>query len=138
MPFRYLLKNDDLYIPNSIVSKDIFLKQNDLITPAVTSLENIGKIAVINKDLPNVIIGGFVYIMRPYLNNYYFSMMIMYFMSSPMFLNKMISIAKKSGQAFYNMNKEKLKNLILPIPQANEIKLLVIKINHLFELIDSN
>ena len=51
LPFQYLLKNDDLYIPNDLVSNDIILKANDLITPAVTSLENIGKVAVIEKTM---------------------------------------------------------------------------------------
>ena len=60
----------------------------------------------------------------------------MYFMSSQSFLNEMISITKKSGQAFYNMNKEKFKDLNFPIPRQNEIKKIVKKIDVLFKYID--
>ena len=137
-PFYYSLKGDDLYIPKALITKDIFLKRNDLITPAVTSLENIGKIAVIDRDLPDVVVGGFVYTLRPFISDYYLSMILMYFMSSPVFLSEMISITKKSGQAFYNMNKEKLKGLVIQIPQAEEMKKIVIKINSLFETINLN
>ena len=135
LPFQYLLKNDDLYIPNDLVSNDIILKANDLITPAVTSLENIGKVAVIEKNYDNVTAGGFVYIFRPNFNSNLISNLIMDFMSSSAFQEMMKSITKKSGQAFYNMNKERLKDLYFPLPPLEEQQRIVDKINSFEPLI---
>ena len=135
LPFQYLLKNDDLYIPNDLVSNDIILKANDLITPAVTSLENIGKVAVIEKNYDSVTAGGFVYIFRPNFNCNLISNLIMDFMSSSAFQEMMKSITKKSGQAFYNMNKERLKDLYFPLPPLEEQQRIVDKINSFEPLI---
>ncbi len=135
LPFQYLLKNDDLYIPNDLVNNDIILKANDLITPAVTSLESIGKVAVIEKNYDNVTAGGFVYIFRPNFNSNLISNLIMDFMSSSAFQEMMKSITKKSGQAFYNMNKERLKDLYFPLPPPAEQQRIVDKINSFESLI---
>ena len=129
LPFQYLLKGDDLYIPQELVSDDIILKKNDLITPAVTSLENIGKIAVINSELNGVTAGGFVYIFRPYLNGIVISNLIADYVSSSAYQSMMKDITKKSGQAFYNMNKEKLLQLYFPIAPFAEMKRIVKKVN---------
>jgi len=119
-PFELKLKADDLFIPRDIVKNDILLAKNDLVTPAVTSLENIGKIGIIKENLHNITAGGFVYIFRLYIDNEILSNLNMFFISSPTFVQLMKSITKKSGQAFYNMNKERLLNLLLPIPPIEE------------------
>ena len=135
LPFQYSLKSDDLYIPQELVSDDIILRRNDLITPAVTSLENIGKIAVINTELSNTTAGGFVYIFRPYFNNVIMSDLIADFVSSSAYLSMMKDITKKSGQAFYNMNKEKLLQLYFPIAPFAEMKRIVDKLNKCVPLV---
>lgn len=127
-PFELKFKPDDLFIPNELVKIDILLLKNDLVTPAVTSLENIGKIGVVKEDFYNVTAGGFVYIFRPFLNNSILSNLNMYFISSPIFVQLMQSITKKSGQAFYNMNKERLLNLMIPVPSLAEQQRIVEKI----------
>ena len=136
LPFRYLLKQDDLYIPSKLVSENILLKKNDLITPAVTSLENIGKIAVIDKDLNSVTTGGFVYIFRPYINNTTLSLVISDFISSSLYQSLMKKITKKSGQAFYNMNKEKLLQLYYPLAPLTEQVRIVDKIGFIEPLLE--
>ncbi len=135
LPFQYSLKSDDLYIPQELASDDIILRRNDLITPAVTSLENIGKIAVINTELSNTTAGGFVYIFRPYFNNVIMSDLIADFVSSSAYLSMMKDITKKSGQAFYNMNKEKLLQLYFPIAPFAEMKRIVDKLNKCVPLV---
>ena len=45
LPFQLKLKSDDIYISEEKVKSNILLKGGDIITPAVTSLENIGKMA---------------------------------------------------------------------------------------------
>ena len=136
LPFQFLLKNDDLYIPQELVSNDILLRKNDLITPAVTSLENIGKIAVITNDLINVTVGGFVYIFRPYINDEIISNLIADYVSSSAYQSMMKDITKKSGQAFYNMNKEKLLQLYFPIAPLAEMIRIVDKVKKCEPLID--
>lgn len=119
-----------------MVSENILLKKNDLITPAVTSLENIGKIAVIDKNLNSVTAGGFVYIFRPYINNTTLSLVISNFISSSLYQSLMKKITKKSGQAFYNMNKEKLLQLYYPLAPLTEQVRIVDKIGFIEPLLE--
>ena len=46
----YSFFDNDIFIDYSLVSNNILLRQNDIITPAVTSIENIGKLALIERD----------------------------------------------------------------------------------------
>ena len=108
------------------------LKQNDIVTPAVTSLENIGKMARIELDMPTTTVGGFVFILRPYLNNDILSEYLLSVMSAPATVEFMRSITNKSGQAFYNIGKERLSTTLIPVPPHEEQKLLIKHIQHLF------
>ena len=96
------------------------LRKNDLITPAVTSIENIGKLALIDNDYNNVTAGGFVFIIRPHYSNDTFAKYMLYALQSSYFNKQMKAITKKSGQAFYNLGKERLIQLIVPIPPIEE------------------
>jgi len=60
LPFQLKLKSDDIYISEEKVKSNILLKDGDIVTPAVTSLENIGKMARVEEDMQNVTVGGFV------------------------------------------------------------------------------
>ena len=108
------------------------LKQNDIVTPAVTSLENIGKMARIELDMPTTTVGGFVFILRPYLNNDILSEYLLSVMSAPATVEFMRLITNKSGQAFYNIGKERLSTTLIPVPPHEEQKLLIKHIQHLF------
>ena len=121
----YSFLDNDLFIPINSVSKNILLQENDLITPAVTSLENIGKIARINQNYENVTVGGFVFIYRPFINNEIISKYFLYCFQSPFIIALIKSITKKSGQAFYNLSKERLINLLIPLPPLAEQKRIV-------------
>ena len=52
-PFELRIKDDDIFLTKDKVKEDIILKENDILTPAVTSLENIGKMVRVNSDMPN-------------------------------------------------------------------------------------
>ena len=69
LPFRLQLKDNDIFINRELVNDNILLKQNDLVTPAVTSLENICKMARIEQDYGDMTMGGFVFIIRGFYNN---------------------------------------------------------------------
>jgi type I restriction enzyme S subunit len=108
------------------------LRQNDIVTPAVTSLENIGKMARIESDMPTTTVGGFVFILRPYLNDDILSEYLLSVMSAPATVEFMRSITNKSGQAFYNIGKERLSTTLIPVPPHKEQRLLIKRIQHLF------
>ena len=119
-PFQLCTKPDDIFIPQSKVKEDILLKHNDIVTPAVTSLENIGKMAIVELDMPHTTVGGFVFIIRPLGGGESLSKYLLAFMSSPSAIDFMKSITNKSGQAFYNIGKERLVTALVPIPPLAE------------------
>ena len=132
-PFELRNKDDDIFLTKDKVKEDIILKENDILTPAVTSLENIGKMVRVNSDMPNTTVGGFVFIIRLYLKNQWLSKYILYLLSSPFMIDFMKSITNKSGQAFYNIGKERLSTALLPIPSLAEQHRIVAQIEKLFE-----
>ena len=132
LPFRICIKDDDIFIPRDAVKYNILLRQNDIVTPAVTSLENIGKMARIESDMPTTTVGGFVFILRPYLNDDILSEYLLSAMSAPATVEFMRSITNKSGQAFYNIGKERLSTTLIPVPPHVEQKRIIENIKHLF------
>ena len=116
----YHFFDNDIFLDNNLVPDSILLQRNDLITPAVTSIENIGKIARVEQTYNNVTAGGFVFILRPYCQIDELSKYLLYALQSSYFNKQLKAITKKSGQAFYNLGKERLLQLILPIPPLAE------------------
>jgi type I restriction enzyme S subunit len=135
LPFEIIQKADDIFLSSEQVKEGILLKQNDIITPAVTSLENIGKMARVEQDLPNVTVGGFVFVLRPHYSFEWLSKFLLLFMSSPSAIEYMKSITNKSGQAFYNIGKERLATTLIPIPPIDEEKRIAEKVEGFFEKI---
>ena len=137
LPNKYIFKDDDVFVSEEFVNANTILKKNCIITPAVTSLENIGKMAVIEKDYNNVSAGGFVFIINPYIQDFNHSLLLAYFLQSPFLIEAMRGITKKSGAAFYNLGKERLKELYLPLPPITEQSRIVSKINEILSSIMS-
>lgn len=137
LPNKYIFKDDDVFVSEEFVNANTILKKNYIITPAVTSLENIGKMAVIEKDYNNVSAGGFVFIISPYIQDFNHSLLLAYFLQSPFLIEAMRGITKKSGAAFYNLGKERLKELYLPLPPMTEQSRIVSKINEILSSIMS-
>ena len=135
LPFEIVQKTDDIFLSPEQVKEGILLKQNDIITPAVTSLENIGKMARVEQDILNVTVGGFVFVLRPHYSDEWLSKFMLFFMSSPSAIEFMKSITNKSGQAFYNIGKERLATTLVPIPPKEEERRIVVKIEELFDRI---
>ena len=133
LPNKYIFKDDDVFVAKEFVNENTLLKRNYIITPAVTSLENIGKMTVVEKDYNDVSAGGFVFIIRPYLQEFTHSLLIAFFLQSPFLIEMMRGITKKSGAAFYNLGKERLKELYIPLPPLKEQQRIVAQIEKLFE-----
>lgn len=138
LPYRLILKSDDLYISEERVKSAIFLKEGDIVTPAVTSLDNIGKMARVEHEMPFVTVGGFVFIIRPFCAGTDFSKYLLYYMTSPSAIEYMKSITNKSGQAFYNIGKERLVTTLVPVPPLSEQQRICIKINSIFSKMENN
>ena len=134
LPFEIKSKDDDIFLSPDCIKQDILLKQNDLITPAVTSLENICKMARAEKDMPTTTVGGFVFILRPYYDSDSISTYLLEALSSPALIEFVKSITNKSGQAFYNIGKERLGSALIPLPPIEEQK----RINDRIELLWNN
>ena len=132
-PFELVMKPDDLFLPYTKIKESILLRKNDIVTPAVTSLENIGKAARVQKDLNDVTVGGFVFILRSFLCNDWLSQYLLALLSSPSMGEYMKSITNKSGQAFYNIGKERLAMAMIPLPPIREQQRIVAQIERLFE-----
>lgn len=133
LPFELVMKPDDLFLPCSKIKGSILLRQNDIVTPAVTSLENIGKAARVQNNLDDVTVGGFVFILRSFLCNDWLSQYLLALLGSPSMGEYMKSITNKSGQAFYNIGKERLSMAIIPLPPLKEQQRIVAQIERLFE-----
>lgn len=133
LPFRIICKSDDLFLDKSRVKPEIILRKNDLITPAVTSLENICKMARISEDMENTTVGGFVFILRPYSSNSIFSIYLLEALCSPTLVEHIKSITNKSGQAFYNIGKERLATVLIPLPPIAEQQKINTIIEELFQ-----
>ena len=138
LPFALTDKPDDLFLSAEKVKEAILLKRNDIVTPAVTSLENIGKMARVEDDMPTTTVGGFVFIIRPFYSDDVLSRYILAILSSPLLIEYMKSITNKSGQAFYNIGKERLGMALLPIPPFSEQERIVTMIDNLFDRIKEN
>ena len=132
-PFELVMKPDDLFLPYTKIKESILLRKNDIVTPAVTSLENIGKAARVQKDLNDVTVGGFVFILRSFLCNDWLSQYLLALLGSPSMGEYMKSVTNKSGQAFYNIGKERLAMAMIPLPPIKEQQRIVAQIEILFE-----
>jgi type I restriction enzyme S subunit len=118
---KMFLKPDDVMISAQYVPENLYLQKNTFITPAVSSLEKIGKTALILNDLDNVVVGGFVLMLIPTFNNIRLVNYLYYFFQTSYYHNYCKLITKKSGQAFYNLSRQKLKQCLVPIPPNDEL-----------------
>ena len=133
---KYEFKEDDLFISSEYVKEELYLTKNTLITPAVSSLEQTGKIARIDRNFDDVVAGGFVLRLHPIWLDDTFSKFYLSILSSEFHRNNCRSITRKSGQAFYNLSRQKLLNLPIVIPPLEEQKRIVIKLKELLPHIE--
>lgn len=134
----YELKDNDIYVDfETFKSKYIPLKSGDIITPSVTSMENIGKSALIEKDYKNVTAGGFVYIIRVKDKSILSPKYALYFLVSQFHKEMCKPNIRKSGQAFYNLRKRGLVEQPIVLPPLEEQKRIVEKLDELLPLCET-
>lgn len=133
----WCIKGDDVMIAPEYVKKpNLSLQKNTFITPAVTSLEHLGKTALIEEDHNDIVAGGFVLYLIPYYRQEDTYIKYLSYFFQTLFYNKFCkSIANKSGQAFWNLSRQKLMELTIPLPPLSEQKRIVAKVEELFGVI---
>ena len=130
-------KADDVMIAPEYVKKpNLNLQKNTFITPAVTSLEHLGKTALIEEDHSDIVAGGFVLYLLPFYRDDILSKYLSFYFQSAYYNIYCQSIANKSGQAFWNLSRQKLMELVLPIPSLAEQHRIVEKLEQLLGEID--
>ena len=133
---QLFIKDDDVMISRKFVPDKYFLKSGDLITPSVTSLECIGKTALICRDSNDMVAGGFVFSIRPYFWEHNFAKYFLYFFNSKFHKDCCKSILRKSGQALYNLSKENFSAILIPLPPLAEQKRIVEKLEEILPLVE--
>ena len=118
---QFYFKGDDVFISDEFVKPELYLKKNYMITPAVSSLDHIGKIALIDKDYSDTVVGGFVLMLIPFFNDDAISRYLLYAFTAKHHRDNCRNITHKSGQAFYNLSREQMMNLPVPIPPRSEM-----------------
>lgn len=132
----YHMLDNDIHIPFGSIKDKLFLKKGDIITPSVTSLENIGKAALIDVELENIVCGGFVFYFRLKFENYDFCKYLHKVFISEYIKKEFQNKTNKSGQAFYNLGKERIKDILIPVPPFSEQKRIVEKLDELLPIIN--
>lgn len=133
---EYFFREDDQFIKKEYVDDALYLKKGYMITPAVTSLNHIGKIGLIEQDYTDVVAGGFVLMLMPYFDNDIISRFLLFWFDTKEHRDACRGITHKSGQAFYNLSREKLMNLPVPLPPLAEQKRIVAKIEELMPFVE--
>lgn len=131
-----LIKESDVLISATYVDDSLYLRNGQIITPAVTSLENVGKAAIVRNADRETVCGGFVFCLTPYLGSLYHSEYLHRYLTSPSHIAFCKSAVKKSGQAFYNLSKASLNSALVAIPPLAEQHRIVERIDQLMPLVE--
>ena len=118
---QFYFKGDDVFVSSELVKPELYLRKNYMITPAVSSLDHIGKIALIDKDYSDTVVGGFVLMLIPHFNDDVVSEYLLYAFAAKHHRDNCRNITHKSGQAFYNLSREQMMDLPVPIPPREEM-----------------
>ena len=101
----------------------------------MTSLENVGKAAIVRAADGNTVCGGFVFFLTPFLENPWHSEYLHKYLTSPTHIAFCKTVVKKSGQAFYNLSKSSLNSALIAIPPLAEQHRIANEVDRLFKIL---
>ena len=130
-----LVRDSDVLISAEFVDDSLLLRDGQIITPAVTSLENVGKAAIVRAADGNTVCGGFVFFLTPFLENLWHSEYLHKYLTSPTHIAFCKAVVKKSGQAFYNLSKSSLNSALIAIPPLAEQHRIASEVDRLFKIL---
>ena len=130
-----LVRDNDVLISTEFVDDSLLLRDGQIITPAVTSLENVGKAAIVRAADGNTVCGGFVFFLTPFLENPWHSEYLHKYLTSPTHIAFCKTVVKKSGQAFYNLSKSSLNSALIAIPPLAEQHRIANEVDRLFKIL---
>ena len=130
-----LVRDNDVLISAEFVDDSLLLRDGQIITPAVTSLENVGKAAIVRAADGNTVCGGFVFFLTPFLENPWHSEYLHKYLTSPTHIAFCKAVVKKSGQAFYNLSKSSLNSALIAIPPLAEQHRIANEVDRLFKIL---
>ena len=107
-------------IASKFVKLELLLTAGTFITPAVTSIEQMGKTALVRDNQPQTVVGGFVLMLLPFVRDLNLLNYLELIFQSEYYKNYCRSITNKSGQAFYNLSRQKLMQFLVPLPPLKE------------------
>ena len=127
LDFSNLIYVNKVYLRNN---HNKLLKKNDIILSSANSRELVGKTAFVYDIIDEMTFGGFVVVIRSFINNYLF-----YFLRREFFSGKFM---EKSTQTtnIANIKTDTLANYFVPLPPLSEQQRIVAKIETIFAQID--
>ena len=130
------IRDSDVFIAEQSVDSSLLLHPGQIITPAVTSLENAGKAALVQDSIPDTVCGGFVFFLAPFLEELWLSKYLYLWLIAPVHRAFCKASVKKSGQAFYNLSKASLNSTLIALPPSEEEQRIIAMVDRFTPLVE--
>ena len=131
-----IFKDDDVFIAREKIKGCTTIHAFDYVLPAVTSQVHLGKTAFFQGDYEDVCAGGFLLMLHLIYKDINFAKHLLLYFQCRTYKDYCKTIANKSGQAFFNLSRQKLVQALFPLPPLAEQKRIVAKIEKLMPLVE--
>lgn len=129
---RLYLFDDDVFLPGSYRDTEKSIREGDVVIVASTGSQTvIGKPAIIYRTEPNIQIGAFLRILRPYFS---WSVKYLNLLFTTEYYREHIRI-KAKGTNINNIKAEYLNDILVPLPPMEEQGRIVERVSELFRLL---
>lgn len=124
--------DDDVFLPDSYRDTEKSIREGDVVIVASTGSSTvIGKPAIIYRTDPNIQIGAFLRILRPYFS---WSVKYLNLLFTTEYYREHIRI-KAKGTNINNIKAEYLNDILVPLPPVEEQGRIIERVRELFRLL---